>query len=81
MKKFYVELVYTGVLKVEVEAESKDEVLEKIYNADREKIIDGKVDDIDWIESEEDYHEKIVQGDRFFGIQNESYFEELEDEE
>ncbi|MGG3890311.1 hypothetical protein [Metabacillus fastidiosus] len=81
MKKYYIELPYTGVLKVEVNAESEEAALERIYETDREKIYNGEVDDIHWIESEEDYHKQIIQGNVFLGIQNEMHIEEVEDED
>lgn len=81
MKKFYLEIPYTGVLKVEVDAESKEDALQKVYEADREKIFNGEVEDILFVASEEDYHEKIVEGDRFFGVQNESVIEDWTEED
>lgn len=81
MKKFYMEIPYTGVLKVEVDAASKEEALQKVYEADRERIYNGEIDDIQWLESEEDYHNKIVEGNVFHGIQNQRVIEEIEDED
>jgi hypothetical protein len=81
MSKFYIEIPYTGVLKVEVNAETKEDALQKIYDADREKIYNNEVEDIYWVESEEDYQKKVVQGNVFYGIQNEILIEKLEEDE
>lgn len=81
MAKYYIELPYTGVLKVEVDAKTKEEAIRKIYDAEREKIMNGEVEDIYWVELEEDYHKKVVEGNIFHGIQNERHIKELEDED
>lgn len=81
MKKFYIEIPYTGVLKVEVRAESLEEALEKIYENDRNDIINDKVEDISFVDIEEDYHEKVVEGNVFYGTQNDLRYEELDDED
>ncbi|MEM5592819.1 hypothetical protein AAHH67_15620 [Niallia circulans] len=81
MKKFYMEVPYTGVLKVVIDAESVDDALNKLYDADRIELEKDQVKDIEWLKTEEYYHDKITDGTRFFGVQNEMVIDEWDDED
>lgn len=80
MSKYYIELPYTGVMKVEVVAETKEEALSKVMEADKVNAQIISNEDIECIETEEEYHELIMQGSSFTGVQNKLYVEKIEEE-
>lgn len=66
--KYTVELPFTGVAAILVEAESKDEAIEMAMNTDMRIQFPNTKNA--WCD-ECEYHEKIVEGNIFFGVQNE----------
>ncbi|NDI35742.1 hypothetical protein [Chengkuizengella sediminis] len=80
MKKYYIELPYIGVLKVEVNAETEEEALEKLVEADKEEIFKGKIDDISYIDEDSNYHEQVTQGNISYAVQYDMFIEEVEED-
>ena len=79
MKKYYVEIPVTMKLMVSVEAETKEEAVEKIFEGDisLETSYDGNkfgFVDIEW-----EIHEKVVEGNVYHGVINEIYVQEDHD--
>ncbi|MGM7683795.1 hypothetical protein ACSVDA_16780 [Cytobacillus sp. Hm23] len=78
MKKYYIELPYIAVLKVEVNAESEEEALEKLAEADKVNIFRGKIDDISFIDEDWNYHEQVTQRSMSNSTQYNMFIEEVE---
>ncbi|AGH31861.1 hypothetical protein VPIG_00003 [Vibrio phage PWH3a-P1] len=68
MKNYEVLVPITGYIIVEVEADNEKEAIEKAFESD-----ELNIDNI----NEWDTHEAIVQGNVFYGIQNEIEVEEI----
>ncbi|OEH92063.1 hypothetical protein [Bacillus solimangrovi] len=81
MKKYYIELPYVAVLKVEVNAETEEEALEKLVEADKEEIFRGKIDDILYIGEDWNYHEQVTQRNVSNSNQYDMFVEEIERED
>lgn len=60
MKNYWVEIPITGKICVAVDAESKEDAIEKAFEL-------GTLDDLD----EWEMHDKIVGGNVFYGVSNE----------
>ncbi|MFS1515844.1 hypothetical protein [Bacillus sp. SM2101] len=78
MKKYYIELPYIAVLKVEVNAESGEEALEKLAEADKVNIYRDKLDDISFIDEDWNYHEQVTQRSIPNSTQYNMFIEEVE---
>ncbi|MDX8363237.1 hypothetical protein [Cytobacillus sp. IB215316] len=78
MKKYYIELPYMAVLKVEVNAESGEEALEKLAEADKVNIYRDKLDDISFIDEDWNYHEQVTQRSISNSTQYNMFIEEVE---
>ena len=66
MKSYYVTIPITGYVFVDIQAESEDEAKEKAFNSD---FCSNDIEE--W-----STHEKIVEGNVFYGMQNEIDIEE-----
>ncbi|MEI5908196.1 hypothetical protein WAK64_14145 [Bacillus spongiae] len=80
MKKYYIELPYIAVLKVEVNAETEEEALEKLAEADKEEVYNGNIDDISYIDEDWNYHEQVAQSNISNVIQYDMFIEEVEED-
>jgi hypothetical protein len=75
-KDFYVEIPVVLKLMVGVTAKTEEEAIEKVFDS---RIAIDVVDDgetLNWVEHEWEMHDKIVQGNVFYGGINEPYVEE-----
>jgi hypothetical protein len=84
MRKYYVEVPVVMKLMVGVVADSKEEAIEKIFNADVAIDVTDENDTFDYIEYEWDMYEKVVQGNVYYGGINDVYIKdegEADDEE
>ncbi len=78
-KQYYIEMPVTMILRVGVNADSKEEALDKVRNANiaLEPKFDAK--ELDFVENEWEMHDEIVRGNVFYGLINRVNIEE-EDE-
>lgn len=77
MPKYYIEIPYTGKLMIEIEANSEEEALEKIYETDPKEL--DKLDCVDFVEMEEAYHTKVIQGHVYYGVLDKMSVKVIED--
>lgn len=77
MPKYYIEIPYTGKLMVEITAESEEAALDIIYENDRDKL--EELDCVEYADIEEEYHEKVVEGNVFHGVLSRLDITKLED--
>lgn len=81
MKKFNLEVPVVVKLMVGVEAESKEEAIEKVFNGDFRLDIKDEEDVFEYVDWEWEMHEKVVNGNVYYSGINQVYVEKYEDDE
>lgn len=90
MTKFDVRIPFTGELQFEVEADSKEESIEKANSYDlewkvtdtaKEQSLPDEIKGVEYLDFQVEPISQIVRGNVFYGMTNKAYAEAIDDDE